>query len=50
MMYVWLLLLLGACGDNGNNDTVLTGFSGVLIFGVVAWIVYRVVKNRTGDK
>lgn len=44
-----LLVLLAACGENGdgNGDTILTGFSGVLIFGVVAWVVYRYVKGRT---
>lgn len=48
-MNLWLislLVLLGACGGD-NNDTIFTGFSGVLIFGIIAWIVYRVVKNRS---
>jgi hypothetical protein len=43
-----LLLLLSSCGDDGNNDTVLTGFSGVIILGLVAWIVVHFL--RKGDK
>ena len=49
--FLWLMavvVLMTACGDgDGNSDTVLTGFSGVLIFGIIAWAVYRVVKKRT---
>lgn len=41
-----LLVLLGACGDD-NNDTVWTGLSGVLIFGVVAIIVTHIIKKRS---
>lgn len=40
-----LFLLLAACGD--NQDTILGGFSGVLIFGIIVWIIYRIVKNRS---
>ena len=44
-----LLVLLAACGENGdgNTDSILTGFSGVLIFGLIVWIVYRLVRSRT---
>jgi len=48
---IWLpfmLLFLAGCGDDGNNDTVLTGFSGVIIFGIIAYVIYRVVKGKTG--
>jgi hypothetical protein len=44
----FLMLFLVSCGDDGNNDTVLTGFSGVLIFGIIAYVIYRVVKGKTG--
>lgn len=47
--YLLLLVMLlpAACGDNGNNnDTILTGFSGVLIFGIVVWIIYRYATRR----
>lgn len=40
---VLLMLFLTGCGD--NNDTVLTGFSGVIIFGIVAYVIYRYVKR-----
>lgn len=47
---IWLvplLLALPACGNgNGNDDTILTGFSGVLIFGIVAYIIFRYVSRR----
>ena len=44
-----LALLFAACGDNGdgNGDTVLTGFSGVLIFGIVAWLIWRWARNKS---
>jgi len=47
---VWavpLLFFLAACGGDGdgNNDTVLTGFSGVIIFGIIAYVIYRKVKS-----
>jgi hypothetical protein len=42
-----IFLFLTACGSSNNNDTVLTGFSGVLIFGIVAYVLYRIVKNKT---
>lgn len=41
-----VLLFLGACGDgNGNSDTILTGFSGVLIFGIIAYVIHRKVRK-----
>lgn len=42
---VALMLLLSACGD--NNDTILGGFSGVLIFGIIVWVVYRYINRRS---
>lgn len=43
-----VFLLLAGCGDNGDRgDTILTGFSGVLIFGIIVWIVYVYIKGRT---
>lgn len=47
-LWVAVMTVLFACGDDGNEtgDTVLTGFSGVLIFGVVAWVVWSYVKKR----
>jgi hypothetical protein len=48
MIWSLLFLIMVACGEDGNNnDTILTGFSGVLIFGIIVWIIYRAVKNRT---
>lgn len=48
MLLPLLFLLFAACGgdDNGNGDTILTGFSGVLIFGIVVWLIYRWAKRR----
>lgn len=46
----WILafmVLLAGCGDNGNNDTVLGGFSGVIIFGIIAYVIYRIAKKKT---
>lgn len=50
---VWPVLvaaMLTACGDDGNGggneDTLLTGLSGVVIFGAVIWFVLRKVKSR----
>lgn len=52
MRFLWiptLLLFLAACGDddNGNEDTLLTGFSGVVIFALVIWFVVRTMKKRS---
>jgi hypothetical protein len=29
-----------------NNDTLLTGFSGVVILVIVVWLVLRAIKKR----
>ena len=29
-----------------NNDTLLTGFSGVVILAIVVWLVLRAMKKR----
>lgn len=44
-----VLLLLAACGNDetGNEDTLLTGFSGVVILAVVIWLVVRMARNRS---
>jgi hypothetical protein len=31
-----------------NNDTLLTGFSGVVILVLVVWLVMRFMKKRSG--
>ena len=43
-----ILLALVACGENenGNEDTFLTGFSGVVIFGIVIWLIVRALRKR----
>jgi hypothetical protein len=43
-----LLAFLTACGENGNGeeDTLLTGLSGVVIVVLVAWFLVRAVKKR----
>ncbi len=44
-----VMLLLGACGGddgNGNEDTLLTGLSGVVILALVIYFVMRSRKNR----
>lgn len=46
-LFLFAILFSAACGESGRNDTVLTGFSGVLIFGIVAWVVYRYVRSKT---
>jgi hypothetical protein len=50
---VWPVLaaaMLTACGEDGNGggneDTLLTGLSGVVILGAVIWFVLRKVKSR----
>lgn len=42
-LWVFVMLAMTACGD--DNDTILTGFSGVIIFGIIAWIIYRKVSS-----
>jgi hypothetical protein len=48
---VWIpvvLAFMSACGDNGGGeeDTLLTGLSGVVIFVLLAWFVIRAVRKR----
>jgi hypothetical protein len=31
-----------------NDDTLLTGFSGVVILALVVWLVLRAMKKRSG--
>ena len=43
-----VLLFLAACGnENGNEDTLLTGFSGVVILAIVIWLVVRMARKRS---
>ncbi len=50
---VWIptvLLFFAACGDDndgGNEDTLFTGFSGVVILALVVWFLMRKVRNRS---
>jgi hypothetical protein len=48
MTTAWMLLLffLGACGDDGNNDTIWTGLSGVIIAVVLVVIILRWLRKR----
>ncbi|MGH9038989.1 MAG: hypothetical protein ACRDZ3_02035 [Acidimicrobiia bacterium] len=50
MLTVWtaLMALMVACGDdgNGNDDTLLTGFSGVVILAIAVFLVVRAMKKR----
>lgn len=31
-----------------SDDTLLTGFSGVVILALVVWLVFRFMKKRSG--
>jgi hypothetical protein len=42
-VWLWLLLALPGCG---NDDTVWTGLSGILIFGVAAVILISFIRHR----
>ena len=49
---IWIpavLLFLAACGgdDNGEDDTLLTGFSGVIILALVVWLIVRSMRKRS---
>jgi len=50
---VWIptvLRFLAACGgddDGGNEDTLFTGFSGVIILALVDWFLMRKARNRS---
>ena len=49
LLWVTLMAMLIACGDNGNggnDDTLLTGLSGVVIVGLVVWLVVRSMRKR----
>lgn len=45
-----LLLAFAACGEdadgNGNGDTLLTGFSGLLILIIVIWLIVHALRSR----
>ena len=46
-LWAALMLLLTACGDdNGNNDTLFTGFSGFVILVIAGVFIYRAMKKR----
>lgn len=47
-VWVALMALLVACGNdgNGNEDTLLTGFSGVVILAIVVVLLVRAMKKR----
>jgi hypothetical protein len=54
---LWVLagtmaVFLAACGDDGeggDDDTLLTGLSGVIILAIVIWLIWRgVKKSRNG--
>lgn len=51
-IFTAMVFVLAACGDdgeNGNEDTLLTGFSGFLILVFVVWLIWRAVKkSRNG--
>ena len=47
--WVALMAVLIACGGNdngGSDDTLLTGLSGVVIVGVVVWLVVRSMRKK----
>lgn len=43
-----LLLLLAACGEDGdgNNDTIWTGISGLVIVIIIGAIILRAMSKR----
>lgn len=48
---IWMgavLMMLGACGDDdgGNEDTLFTGLSGLIIVALIIWFVARTIRNR----
>jgi hypothetical protein len=46
-LWTALFVLLAACGDDGGNeDTLLTGFSGVVILAIAVFFVMRAMKKR----
>lgn len=49
---IWIpavFLLLSACGgdDDGGEDTLLTGLSGVVILALVVWLIVRSMRKRS---
>jgi hypothetical protein len=53
LQILWIpaaLLFLSSCGNddngNGNEDTLFTGFSGVIILVLIVWFVMRKARNR----
>ena len=50
LQLMWIpaaLLFMTACGnDNGNEDTLFTGFSGVIILVLIVWFVMRKARSR----
>lgn len=52
MTMLWAAVMgwLVACGDDGNgdNDTLLTGLSGVVILVLVLWGISRAVRKHRG--
>ena len=44
-----ILIVFVGCGgdDNGNDDTLLTGISGVVIAAIAIWFVVRAMKKRS---
>lgn len=45
---VGLAVLLTACGDDngGENDTLWTGLSGLVIFALIAWAAITIIRRR----
>ena len=52
LQLLWIpaaLLFLASCGNDdngGNEDTLFTGFSGVIILVLIVWFVMRKARNR----
>ncbi|HET7110154.1 MAG TPA: hypothetical protein VFI41_04740 [Gemmatimonadales bacterium] len=44
-----LFFLFAGCGDNGDNDTIFTGFSGVVLIIIAILVVRHFVKKNRGD-
>lgn len=48
---VFSLMFLVACDDGGpnsegNNDTLFTGLSGLVVVALVLWLLWRVMRRR----